>query len=104
MLSDWVIKIEKKINSKEAGSFCKKILESIRGKNLWNKYKSHVFNLTLIICSYLLGSLLTYSNINCSIFFRDLFSILCIYGALFCFFIEKFSENNFFRICLAATT
>ncbi len=37
-------------------------------------------------------------------FFKELFSIICIYGAILCWFTEKFSENNTLRLCLAVTT
>jgi len=107
MLSNWVNKIKDIFRAESISKFtdaAERFLGAKEIKKILQNYRGHIINLSILIGSYALGSLLIYPKLSFSVFFKELFSIVCVYGALLCWFTKKFSENNFSRICLAVTT
>lgn len=104
MLDNWINKIRESFKAENVSKFTNAATRFLRTKKISQNYRCHATNLSILIGSYLLGSLLIYPKMSFSVFFKELFSIVCIYGALLCWFTEKFSGNNVLRICLAVTT
>ncbi|MCR4623177.1 MAG: polysaccharide biosynthesis protein [Alphaproteobacteria bacterium] len=104
MLDNWINKIRENFKAENVSKFTNAATRFLRAKKISQNYHCHVINLSILIGSYVLGSLLIYPKMSFSVFFKELFSIVCIYGALLCWFTEKFSGNNVLRICLAVTT
>ncbi len=104
MLNNWINKIRENFKAENVLKFKVVVFEFLRTKKVPQNRHCHVINLSILIGSYILGSLLIYPEFSFSVFFKELFSIICIYGAILCWFTEKFSENNVLRICLAVTT
>lgn len=104
MLNNWINKIRESFKTENVSKFRDIVVEFLRTKRIPQNDHCHEINLSILIGSYVLGSLLIYPEFNFLIFFKELFSIICIYGAILCWFTEKFSENNVLRICLAVTT
>ncbi|MBO7537514.1 MAG: polysaccharide biosynthesis protein [Alphaproteobacteria bacterium] len=104
MLDNWINKIRESFKAENVSKFTNAATRFLRTKKISQNYRCHAINLSILIGSYLLGSLLIYPKMSFSVFFKELFSIVCIYGALLCWFTEKFSGNNVLRICLAVTT
>ncbi len=104
MLNYWVNKIRENLKSENISKFVNAVLRFLQSKKILRNYHCHVINLSILGGAYVLGSFLIYPNWSFSVFFKELFSIVCIYGAILCWFTEKFSENNVLRICLAVTT
>ncbi|MBO4405860.1 MAG: polysaccharide biosynthesis protein [Alphaproteobacteria bacterium] len=104
MLDNWINKIKESFKVENAAKFKSILVEFLRTKKVPQNSHCHMINLSILVGSYVLGSLLIYPEFSFLIFFKELFSIICIYGAILCWFTEKFSENNALRICLAVTT
>ena len=104
MLNNWINKIRENFKAENVSKFKAAAIEFLRTRKVPQNRHCHVINLSILIGSYILGSLLIYPEFSFSVFFKELFSIICIYGAILCWFTEKFSENNALRICLAVTT
>lgn len=104
MLDNWINKIRESFKAENVSKFTNAATRFLRTKKISQNYRCHATNLSILIGAYLLGSLLIYPKMSFSVFFKELFSIVCIYGALLCWFTEKFSGNNVLRICLAVTT
>ncbi len=100
----WISKIKEIFRDKDVNKFKETLLKFVKFGKVSNSDPCHLINLSILIGSYALGSSLIYPEFKLYVFFKELFSIVCIYGALFCWFSEKFSENNILRICLAVTT
>ncbi|MBE6446963.1 MAG: hypothetical protein E7015_00520 [Alphaproteobacteria bacterium] len=66
-------------------------------------YRCHAINIFIIIISYSVCSLWLYPKFSLILYFKEVFSILCIYGAIFCWFMDKISQNSTMRICVALT-
>ncbi|MBO7454721.1 MAG: polysaccharide biosynthesis protein [Alphaproteobacteria bacterium] len=104
MLDNWINKIRRSFKAENVSKFTNVVMRFLRTRKISQNYRCHVINLSILIGSYVFGSLLIYPKMSFSVFFKELFSIVCIYGALLCWFTEKFSGNNVLRICLAVTT
>ena len=94
MLDYWVSKIKEVFKDKDVSKFKEILLKFVKCRKVSNSNPCHLINLSILVVSYVLGSLLIYPEFKISVFFKELFSIICIYGAIFCWFSEKFSENN----------
>lgn len=104
MQNYWINKIKECFKTENTAKLKGSLRKFVQTSKLSQNYHCHLINLFILIGSYVLGSLLIYPELSFSIFFKELFSIICIYGAIFCWFTEKFSENNTLRLCLAVTT
>lgn len=104
MLGNWINRIKEIFKTENVSKFTGVVTKFLRTKKISQNYRCHVINLSILVGSYVLGSLLICPELRVSVFFKELFSIICIYGALLCWFTEKFSGNNVLRICLAVTT
>ncbi len=104
MLNNWINKIKENFKTENMSKFKDMAVEFLKTKKIQQNSRCHVINLSILVGSYVLGSLLIYPKFGFSVFFKELFAIICIYGAILCWFTEKFSENNILRICLAVTT
>lgn len=104
MLNNWVNKVIESFKTERVSKFTNTVARFLRTKKISQNYRCHAINLSILVGSYVLGSLLIYPEFLFSVFFKELFSIVCIYGALLCWFTGKFSGNNVLRICLAVTT
>lgn len=104
MMDYWINKIKEIFKDKNLNELKEILLKFVKCKRVSNSNPCHLLNLSILIGSYAVGSSLIYPEFKFSVFFKELFSIICIYGAIFCWFSEKFSENNVLRICLAVTT
>ena len=104
MLNNWINKIKENFKTENMSKFKDMAVEFLKTKKIQQNSHCHVINLSILVGSYVLGSLLIYPKFGFSVFFKELFAIVCIYSAILCWFTEKFSENNILRICLAVTT
>ena len=97
-------KIKECFKAENATKFKEFLHKFVQTNKVSQNYHCHLINLFILIGSYVLGSLLIYPELSFSVFFKEFFSIVCIYGAILCWFTEKCSENNTLRLCLAVTT
>lgn len=104
MQNYWINKIKEYFKAENIAKLKNVIRNFVQTNKLSQNYHCHLINLCILIGSYVLGSLLIYPEWSFLVFFKELFSIICIYGAILCWFTEKFSENNTLRLCLAVTT
>ncbi len=70
-------------------------------KRIPEKYQCHVVNLFVITIAYSVCSILIYPEFLLLTYLKEIFSIFCIYGAIFCWFMEMISYDNIMRICIA---
>lgn len=104
MINYWINKIKKSFKTEDAVKIREVLGRFVRTDSLFRDYRCHLINVSILIGSYVCGCFLIYPELRFWTFVKEVFSIICIYGALFCWFPEKFSENNMLRICFAATT
>lgn len=88
-----------------------RILSSI--KNFYNEkietqipanYLEHLENISIIIFSYLVSSLVIKTEFNLLITLKELFAIICCYLAIIFWFIDKVSKENRYRFAMAVVT
>ncbi len=83
------------------------LYKRIRGNSVLQRipdnYRYHIINFLIIICSYCICSCLIYPHFSFFGFIKEVFSLLFIYGAIFCWFTDKILENNLLKICLVVT-
>ncbi len=104
MLNYWVKKVNEKFKAENLLELRASIVRFLMECKSLQSYRCHAINLSILVGSYILGNLLVYPKFDFLVFFKEIFSIICIYGAVLCWFTEKFSEDNTLRICLAVTT
>ncbi|MDR3151652.1 MAG: polysaccharide biosynthesis protein [Holosporaceae bacterium] len=76
-----------------------------RNINLTKEQIHGFYDVSLLLLSYIVVSLLIYPDQNLKKFFTEIFSLLCIYGAISLWLAEKIPENSSgkFRFMLCAT-
>lgn len=105
MIKIWIEKIKHSLKTSEKiKNFYKKLLSTLHINKISENYRFHLTNISILIASYIFSSLVFYPEFKLAIFLKEIFSILCLYGAIFCWFIESFSQANATKICLAVTT
>ncbi|MDR1362200.1 MAG: polysaccharide biosynthesis protein [Holosporaceae bacterium] len=60
--------------------------------------RSHLYNILLLLLPYAVVSAFVYPHLSLKIFSLEIFSLLCMYGAIFLWFAEKIQENSSSRI------
>ena len=108
---------------KKIADFCKKELElalegfkrlpetlkkdfkvlSIPTDFLSHEQGEHIYNLAALLVPYTVVSLLIYPKFSLYQFFQEIFSLLCIYIAIFFWFMDKISHISRYRIVLGVT-
>jgi hypothetical protein len=84
--------------------FFDKILENLRSRiNIPQKYIGHIRNTTILAISYTISSLITYQEFYFETFAKEIFALLCTYGAIFLWFIEKIGSELKYKIIIGAT-
>lgn len=73
-------------------------------KKIPDNQRYHLINIAVLIGSYLVSSILIYPSFEILRCLKEIFSLLCIYYAIFFWFMDKFSETTILRFCLAVTT
>ncbi|MDR2107325.1 MAG: polysaccharide biosynthesis protein [Holosporaceae bacterium] len=68
------------------------------------EYIVHIKNVSVIAASYGLAALLVYGGFGLRIFLRELFSLLCAYGAVCIWFTARISRETPFRIAVGVTS
>ena len=109
MIKIWIEKFKESLkNMEELGNFREKLPFSLRLGEIWDEISEdqrfHLINISILLGSYILSSHLFYPEFKFTTFLKEIFSILCFYGAIFCWFAESFSQTNIAKICLAVTT
>lgn len=67
------------------------------------EHRPHVKNLLILIFSYTTSSLIIYPHFAFGIFLREIFALLCIYGAIYISFLEKIEESITFKVFVGAS-
>lgn len=108
---------------KKIADFCKKELElafeglkklvetlkkdfkapSIPTDFLSHEQGEHIYNLAALLVPYTVVSLLIYPKFSIYQFLQEIFSLLCIYVAIFFWFMDKISHISRYRIVLGVT-
>ena len=104
MINYWANKIKEYFKTENAAKIKEVLSNFVRTDSLFQNYRYHLINVSILVGSYICGYSLISPELKFWVFLKEIFSIICIYGALFCWFPEKFSENNILRICFAVTT
>lgn len=101
VLKSWLTKLK---NNKKLNAFKKAVIPYISKLNFHSKipenYKSHVINVEIMLAAYFISSLIIYPGFDAVVFFKEIFSLLCVYGAIFCWFFDKLDQRASMKICL----
>ncbi|MDR1236290.1 MAG: hypothetical protein LBJ96_04765, partial [Holosporaceae bacterium] len=95
----WIAFLQK--NKEIAKECCEEISEFIL--SVPEKYMVHIRNACIILICYVIASFFTYPEFKIDVFFKEIFSLLCTYGAVFLYFGDKIDNEVPFRISVAVT-
>ena len=70
---------------------------------LSHEQSEHIYNLAALLVPYTVVSLLIYPKFSLYQFLQEIFSLLCIYVAIFFWFMDKISHISRYRIVLGVT-
>ena len=84
--------------------FCNKIFGNLMQKFNMSKENGHHFqNIAILLACYSIVSIFLYPKFNLIIFAKEIFALLCSYGAIFLWFVEKITPQTQHRIALGVT-
>lgn len=95
-----VAKTTKEINELSAEPI-RKLMEKI--DSIPENYVSHIKNIVILILSYGITSLFTYPEFKFYVFLKEIFSLLCAYGAIFFWFMDRIEGETPFRVAVGTT-
>lgn len=89
-------------------SFLKKLTELIArtpqiSVNMTETQQIHLHNLLALFLPYCIVALLIYPNFSWTQLLQEIFSLLCIYGAVFFWFMDKISDNSRYSVVIGVT-
>ncbi|MDR0753714.1 MAG: polysaccharide biosynthesis protein [Holosporaceae bacterium] len=90
----------KKIKKLSAESI-RKLTEKI--DSVPKNYVSHIKNIVILILSYGITSLFIYPEFKFCVFLKETFSLLCSYGAIFFWFMDRIDSETPFRVAVGTT-
>jgi hypothetical protein len=98
-------KIREKIPSKKIKEIFSKCYQKVAEKiaEIPEEYMSHIRNVLVLVGSYSLMSFLIYPELKIQNFVKEVFSLLCAYGAIFFWFMDRIDNEIPFRIAIAVT-
>lgn len=83
--------------------FSKMPLSDIRLRNIPSSVINHMYNVLTLIIPYTLASLLIYPKLSVTQFLQEIFSLLCIYCAIFLCFWNEIGNVSRFRAAASVT-
>ena len=84
--------------------FCSKIFGNLHQKfNMSKETAQHLQNIAILLISYSVVSTFLYPKFSLSVFLKEAFALLCSYGAIFLWFIEKITSQTQHKIALGVT-
>jgi hypothetical protein len=81
--------------------YCKELLLIIR--SIPDGYAFHIKNFGVVLLSYGIASFLIYPEFDFRNFLREIFSLMCIYGAVLLWFGDKIENEVSFRMIIGVT-
>ncbi|MDR2158218.1 MAG: polysaccharide biosynthesis protein [Holosporaceae bacterium] len=81
--------------------YCRKFRE--KWDAIPEEYAAHMRNILVLAGAYGFSSLLIYPEFKIYIFLKEIFSLLCAYGAIFCWFIDKIDNEMPFKVAVGVT-
>lgn len=78
-------------------------LSSLSMINLSKDQREHFYNLAALLLPYIVVSVLVYPKLSLSQLLQEVFSLLCIYLAIFFWFMDKISDISRYRIVVGVT-
>ncbi len=80
---------------------CEKLSDKV--KLIPKEQVYHFENIAVLLVSYTIVSLLLYPELKITTYLKEVFSLLCAYGAIFLWFINKLNEHSQFKIAVGVT-
>ncbi|MDR1375365.1 MAG: polysaccharide biosynthesis protein [Holosporaceae bacterium] len=73
------------------------------GKNIPHEYACHGPNIIVLLSSYTIASLLIYPKFRIGLYLKEVFSLLCAYGAIFMWFMDRIREEIPLKVTICVT-
>lgn len=86
--------IKQKIENVDSFSYLKKLPKEMI---------FHAQNIAILLVSYIVISAAIYSELSLVKCSKEIFSLLCMYGAIFIWFVEKITASNAYRVLIGVT-
>ncbi|MDR0580691.1 MAG: polysaccharide biosynthesis protein [Holosporaceae bacterium] len=86
---------------KLSAELIKKLTEKV--DSIPENYVSHIKNIAVLILSYGTASFFTYHEFKFRVFLKETFSLLCVYCAIFFWFMDRIDGETPFRIAVGTT-
>ncbi|MDR0968347.1 MAG: polysaccharide biosynthesis protein [Holosporaceae bacterium] len=105
MLKPWLRKIVEKFLirkiKKDIVEFFQKYAKKTR--DFPKEYVSHARNIFILIASYAISSFFIYPEFKFYIFLKEIFCLLCCYGAIFFWFVEEIDHEAPLKVVIGTT-
>lgn len=107
MIKELLKQLEKNIKVKTTSVqefFLKYFLKYYRKVNLSKEIISHIQNILILFSSYSFVSIVIYPEFDGLKYIKEIFSLTCIYCAIFLWFIDHITISNRYKIIVGVTT
>ncbi|MDR2267887.1 MAG: polysaccharide biosynthesis protein, partial [Holosporaceae bacterium] len=72
-------------------------------KNISNEWACHFRNIIVLLVSYTIVSLLIYPKFKAGVYLKEIFSLLCAYGAIFMWFVDRIRKEIPIKVAICVT-